>query len=280
MGKLDAQEQLQQLQDKATALRLDILNAVAAAGKGHLGGAFSCVEILVSLFYGGVMTPPVLNGGAPLRDRFILSKGHAGVCLYSVLADLDYFSKADLHRICQDGSFLGEHPDYKVPGVEINTGSLGQGLAIAAGIALASQLDGESHQAFVVLGDGECQEGSIWEAANFAANQKLQNLVAIVDRNNQMTLDYTTEGYGSDKLEDQWQAFGWEVISVDGHSIEQLLAAVSRPKSGRPRAIIANTVKGKGVCFMEGQLKWHHGMPSPEEFDLARKELGNGVAQA
>lgn len=263
------------LQAKAAAIRLGILEAIAGAGKGHIGGAFSCTDILVTLYHGGILKADPAKPHWVERDRFILSKGHVGAALYVVLADLGYFDSAELARLNR-GGILGEHPDRGIPGVEIDSGSLGHGLGIGAGMALAAKLDSNAYRTVVLLGDGECYEGSVWEAAMFAAHHRLNNLVAIIDRNGQCVNDFTENMNRLDPLGAKWAAFGWEVREIDGHSFEELqtsLGDLHTRRAEKPLVVIANTVKGKGVSFMEGQLAWHHGGVSGVKLEQARKEL-------
>ena len=266
--------QIDMLTMKAATLRLTVLDMIAAAQKGHIGGAFSCMDIIVSLYYGGFLHFDAVNPSWPLRDRFILSKGHSGSALFAVLADLGFFDSAELSHYCCNGGILGGHPDRNVPGIEADTGSLGHGLGIGAGMALAAKMDGADYRVFILVGDGECNEGSVWEALVFAARHQLSNLTLIVDRNRQCVLDFTEACAPLDPLGDRLAAFGWDVEEVDGHSFQALLAAFERkPSTTRPRAIVANTVKGKGVSFMEKVLKWHHSVPNAEELVIARAEL-------
>ncbi len=262
------------LANKSAELRLSVLEMVAAAKKGHIGGAYSCLDILVTLYYGGILRYDPADPFWPLRDRFILSKGHSGSALFAVLADLGFFDSSELARYCCNGSILGGHPDRKVPGIEADTGSLGHGLGIGAGMALAAKMDGADYRVFVLVGDGECNEGSVWEALVFAASHQLSNLTLIVDRNRQCVLDFTEDCAPLDPLGERLASFGWEVEEVDGHSFQELLTAFEpKPSSARPRAIVANTIKGKGVSFMEKVLKWHHSVPNAEELVIARAEL-------
>lgn len=265
--------QIDILEKKSVALRLAVLEMVAAAKKGHIGGAYSCTDILVALYYGGILRFDPANPSWPLRDRFILSKGHSGSALFAVLADLGYFDKVELDRYCCNGGILGGHPDRMVPGIEADTGSLGHGLGIGAGMALAAKMDGADWRVFVLVGDGECNEGSVWESLMFASRHQLANLTLIIDRNRQSVLDFTEECAPLDPLADRLTAFGWEVNEVDGHSFLELASAFERTTSARPRAIVANTIKGKGVSFMEGVLKWHHSVPNAEQLAIARAEL-------
>lgn len=265
--------QINMLAQKSASLRLAVLEMVAVAKKGHIGGAYSCIDILVALYYGGVLRFDPVNPSWPLRDRFILSKGHSGAALFAVLADLGYFDSAELTRYCCNGGILGGHPDRKVPGIEADTGSLGHGLGIGAGMALAAKMDGAEGRVFVLVGDGECNEGSVWEALVFAARHRLSNLTLIIDRNRQCVLDFTEECAPLDPLAERLAAFGWDVAEVDGHSFQELLSTFEQKPSTRPRAIVANTIKGKGVSYMEKVLKWHHSVPNVEELAIARAEL-------
>lgn len=266
----------QALEQKARGIRKAVLDMIVTAKKGHIGGAFSCIDILVALYYGGVLKFDPRNPDWKERDRFILSKGHSGAALFAVLADLGFFGAQHLAGYCGNGSMLGGHPDRTIPGVEADTGSLGHGLGIGAGIALAAKKDGRDFRVFVLLGDGECCEGSVWEALVFAARHRLHNLTVIIDRNRQCVLDYTEECAPLDPLADRLLSFGWETAETDGHSFEALLPVLGGARtraSDRPLAVVANTVKGKGVSFMEGILKWHHSVPKPEELIIAREEL-------
>ncbi len=254
-----------ELEEKAKLVRQQILEMTISAQHGHIGGSLSCVEILLTLYY-KIMRE---------QDKFILSKGHAVQALYAVLASKGIIPVKELKTFCQKGSRLEGHPINSVSGVEVNTGSLGNGLGIGAGWALASKMDNIDRKIYVLMGDGECYEGAIWEAAMFAAHHKLDNLVAIIDRNKQCVLDYTEDINKLNPLADKWRAFGWHVSEVyDGHNLTALQHAlkISYLKD-KPRVIIANTIKGKGVSFMEGKIKWHAGVPDAEEIKIARKEL-------
>ena len=267
------------LKQVAARIRLGILDAVAGAKKGHIGGAFSCTDLLVALYHGGILRfdsscPDWLD-----RDRFILGKGHSGVALYVVLADLGFFNPDELTRLNQ-GGLLGEHPDRNVPGVEVVSGSLGHGLGIGAGMALAAKMDHKDYRTVVLLGDGECYEGSVWEAANFSAHQGLDNLWAVVDRNNLIVNDFTENVNRLEPFADKWRAFGWDIRDANGHEIPEILETFSdfrTQSSGRPVVIIANTVKGKGVSFMENQVSWHHGGISGALYGQAKQELEQGL---
>jgi len=264
------------LKRKSLEIRKVILETICMARKGHIGGAFSCTDILVALYYGGILRYDSNNPRWEERDRFILSKGHSGVALFAILSDIGFFDVSEMVTFCQNGSRLGGHPDRRVPGIEADTGSLGHGLGIAAGLALGAKLDNKDFLTIALLGDGECHEGSIWEAFLFAAQHKLNNLIAIIDHNKQCVLDYTENCGRLEPFKNKLSAFGCETLEIDGHSFGELLAAFSglhERKNGKPLAIIANTVKGKGISFMEGQIKWHHGVPDSKELELARAEL-------
>lgn len=260
---------MDELEAKALWVRQQALEMIVRAGHGHIGGSFSCVEILVALYHGGVLQHDPANSMWPGRDRLILSKGQACQALYAVLADRGYFPLAELETFGKEGSRLEGHPNRTVPGVEVTTGSLGNGLGIAAGMALAAKLNRQTHRVYALLGDGECYEGAVWEAAIFASEQRLDNLVAIVDANGLMV---TRPTQGAHLLVRKWEAFGWPTWHVDGHSLTALMRILTEPAPG-PRAIVAHTVKGKGVSFMEGQTRWHHDVPRGEELDRARREL-------
>lgn len=262
--------------DKSKWVRRQALEMAVRAGKGHLGGAYSCVEILTAIFYGGVFSVGPVDAQSKTRDRFIFSKGHACLALYPILADLGFFKSEKLETYGKDGSMLGGHPDHFIPGVELSTGSLGHGLSVACGLALAARLDNKDSMTIALLGDGECNEGSIWEAAIFAAAQRLSRLVAIIDNNKISATDFTSKLLGSGHMAERWKSFGWTTSVVDGHDFGQLLGASSDAKnnaSGRPYAIIAETIKGKGVSFMENNPAWHHGIPQGEMLAQARREL-------
>ena len=258
---------------KAAELRLAVLQAALKAGKGHVPPALSWVEIAVTLFYGGFLRLRPNQPNWAERDRFILSKGHGCLTLYAALADLGFFPAQELDRFGQPGSLLAGHPDPSIPGVEAISGSLGHGLGTGSGLALSARLDGRAWRVCVVLGDGECQEGSIWEAAMFAAHHRLDNLAAIVDRNGLQATAFTQETLHQDSMEERWRAFGWDAVTVDGHDLAALAAALERPVDGRPRVLIASTCKGKGVTFMENSPQWHHQMPNAGQAEQALAAL-------
>jgi transketolase len=245
------------------------------AGSGHLGGSLSATDILVALFF-GEMRSKADNPCWIDRDRFILSKGHGAPAYYAILARLGYFPREELFTLRQFGSILQGHPDSGcTPGVEIPTGSLGQGLSIANGLALAARLNSHGSRVYVLMGDGEVQEGQIWEAAMTAAHYELDNLVGILDRNRLQIDGHTAEVMSIEPIADKWRAFGWQTLEVDGHDIGQLQEAfrVCKETKGRPSMIIAHTVKGKGVSIFEGQKKYHGTTPNPEEYQQALQEL-------
>lgn len=271
-----------ELQETARRIRMDILRAVYKAGKGHIGGAYSIVDILVSLFHARVLGFDAKNPSWDGRDRFLLSKGHAGIALYAVLADLGFFPRDELHRLNQ-GGLLGEHPDPRIPGVEFISGSLGHGLPVGSGMALADRMDGNDRKTVVLMGDGECYEGSVWEAALFAAHHGLHNLCAIVDRNGLITHGSTEDINRLEPFADKWLAFGWDVRLVDAHDFSALRETWRYHFSktgGRPTMVIAKSVKGKGVSFMQNQAKWHHGAIDHARFVSAMAELGNRSGSA
>ncbi len=268
-------QDITRLQEIARQVRLDILHMLFRAGSGHLGGSLSATDILVALFFGKMR----LKAGDPCwhgRDRFVLSKGHAAPALYAVLARLGYFPREELSTLRQFGSILQGHPDSScTPGVEIPTGSLGQGLSIANGLALAARLNGSGSRVYVLLGDGEVQEGQIWEAAMTAAHYRLDNLVAVLDRNRLQIDGRTSEVMSIEPLAPKWEAFGWHTVQVDGHSLKELVGTLSACDEiqGQPSMIIAHTVKGKGVSIFEDQKKYHGVAPTAEEYQQALKEL-------
>jgi transketolase len=252
--------------------RLDLL-MIERAGLGHIGGDFSVTDILVTL-YGAVLSVDPANPQDPERDRFVLSKGHCAGALYATLARCGFFAEAELDTFMAPLSALNGHPNRtKVPGVETNTGPLGHGFPVAVGCALAAQLQSSPRRTFVVLGDGELQEGSNWEAAMTAAHYGLSSLTAVVDRNRLQQGDRTEDTKRLEPLADKWASFGFEVREVDGHDVEQLLAALGPTGTDRPVCVIANTVKGKGVSFMEDRVEWHHKVPSTDQVQTALEEL-------
>jgi transketolase len=261
------------LADLARSVRRADLQMINRAKLGHIGGDFSVADILAAL-YGAVLAVDPENPTDPERDRFVLSKGHCAGALYSTLAHCGFFPESELETFAKPLSALNGHPNRtKVPGVETNTGPLGHGFPVAVGHALAAKLQGSPRRTFVVLGDGELQEGSNWEAAMTASHYGLSALTAIVDRNRLQQGARTEDTKSLEPLADKWASFGFEVREVDGHDFRQLLKAFEPSTTGRPVAVIANTIKGKGVSFMEDRVEWHHKVPSDEQVQAALKEL-------
>jgi transketolase len=257
----------------AADVRRSVVEMVERAGAGHVGGDLSVTDILVTLF-GAVLDVDPEQPARADRDRFILSKGHCAGALYATLAHAGFFPRAELQTFMAPLSDLNGHPSRtKVPGVETNTGPLGHGFPVAVGCALAAKLRGLAYRTFVVLGDGELQEGSNWEAAMTAAHYDLDDLTAIVDRNRLQQGARTEETKQLEPLADKWAAFGFEVRDVDGHDHAALLEAFGPSRTGKPVVVIANTIKGKGVSFMEDRVEWHHKVPSAEQVQAAIQEL-------
>ena len=263
-----------ELARKSVDYRRKILKYIVGAKAGHTGGSLSCVDVL-NVLYNNVLNVSPATAKSPERDRYIQSKGHTVEALYVVLADQGFFPESDLETLCQYGSHYIGHPTKKVNGVEQNTGSLGHGLPLSVGTALAAKLDELPYRVFTLLGDGELPEGSNWEAALLASHYKLDNLCAIIDKNTLQISGPTADICNTDPLDQKFAAFGWEVRQVDGHDFEALQAAFDALPfaPGKPSLIIANTVKGKGISFMENQLKWHHGVPNAEQYVQALDEL-------
>lgn len=265
------------LRKKTNQLRNWIFEVSIKSG-GHVASAFSCIEIMTALYYGGFLKADPKNPQAEDRDRFILSKGHGELALYTILADLGFFPAEWLDTRYRAGDcILGGHPDPKIPGVEVISGSLGHGLGLAAGISMAALMDGRSHRQYVLVGDTECTEGSVWEAAMFASKHRLGNLTCIVDRNHMGVLDFTENTTGLDPFFDKWMGFGWDTVTVDGHDFQELCAALSRineQNSDKPSLIIAETIKAKGISFMENVPLCHvYGVSKEEEIQQARQDL-------
>jgi transketolase len=262
------------LKRKAWNIRYNVMNMISKKGKGHTGPALSIVEIITALYFGALRLDPA-NPKHPERDRFLLSKGHACTALYAGLAERGFFPVAQLGEYYKLDSLLGGHPVKGLPGVEAATGSLGHGLPISVGLALAARFDQKKHQVFTLLGDGEIQEGSVWEAAMSAAHFKLDHLVVVIDRNG-MNLDGRTEEVMAlEPLEEKWQCFGWATRTVDGHDIPALIQAMRATPfvAGKPSVVLANTVKGKGIDFIENRKEWHHRAPTPKEAEEVFRQL-------
>lgn len=264
---------------KSVHYRKQMLRIIKHAGAGHTGGGLSCIDIL-NVLYNRVLrvTPETFN--LKHRDRYVQSKGHCVEALYVVLADCGFFPESDLDTLCQYKSHLIGHPTRKVLGVEQNTGALGHGLSVCVGLALAAKKDRLNSRVFTLMGDGELAEGSVWEAAMAASHYGLDNLVAIVDHNQLQITGRTREVCSNEPLEAKFASFGWHVRAVDGHNLNALSSALEvPPSSGSPMVVIADTVKGKGVSFMEDVVKWHHGVPNESEFEAAIAQLDDQATQ-
>ena len=269
----------QQLELKSWYYRRNVLRAIKLAGAGHTGGSLSCVDIL-NVLYNRILNVSPENITDPHRDRYIQSKGHSVESLFVVLADQGFFPERELETLCQYQSHFVGHPTRKVPGIEMNTGALGHGLPICTGIAIAGKLDAAPYRVFTLLGDGEQAEGSNWEAALAAAHYKLDNLTAIVDLNGLPITGKTRDVCSNEPLEEKFAAFGWAVRTVNGHDFGELTDALKQPlESGRPSVVLARTHKGRGVSFMEDEVKWHHGVPNDEEYAQAMEELDSRIAR-
>lgn len=271
------QKSLEELQITAAKVRGKLVEMSHSARTPHLGSSLSCVDIMVALYWGNVLRIDPKNPLDPVRDRFILSKGHAATVLYTTLCFNGFFSEEILDTYNQDGGNLAEHPGPQcVPGVEAATGSLGHGLPIGVGMALAGRIQRQPYRVFTLVSDGECNEGSTWEAAMYAPAHRLENVVTIVDYNKWQATGRSQEITALDPLKNKWEAFGWSAYEVDGHDIGALLDLLHNVPdgSGKPIAIVAHTVKGKGVSFMEDDNNWHYRIPNAEEVEMAKKELG------
>lgn len=276
---MDTKEKLE-LQKIALKARMGILTGIHAAKAGHPGGSLSCTDILTYLYFKEMNINPK-NPKMENRDRLVLSKGHAAPALYSVLAQRGYFDEKELLNLRQIGSILQGHPDLKkIPGVDMSTGSLGQGVSAAAGMALSAKHFGNSFRVFAVLGDGEIEEGQVWEAAMFASSKKLNNLVLFIDNNN-LQIDGTVEEVNSPyPIDKKFEAFGFNVMTIDGNDFDEIESALNKAKnSDKPVAIIAKTVKGKGVSYMENAVNWHGAAPNDELYEQAMAELNEAYAK-
>jgi transketolase len=268
-----------ELQLKSVRLRKMTLEAIYEAGAGHTGGSLSCLDIL-NVLYNRILNVSPEMVSDPDRDRYVQSKGHSVEALYAVLADRGFFPESELKTICHYKSHFVGHPTRRIPGIEMNTGALGHGLAISVGMAIAGKLDAARYRVFTLLGDGELAEGSNWEAALAAAHYKLDNLTAILDHNTLQISGNTRDDMSNEPLDEKWRAFGWTVRTANGHDYAGLTKALTDPPDpGRPTFIIADTVKGKGVSFMENVVKWHHGVPSGVELKQALSELDAAEAR-
>ena len=273
------EEELVFLKNKAQKMRQEIITMIYKAQSGHPGGSLSSTDIMVALYFSELNIDPT-NPQWKLRDRMILSKGHCCPVLYTALAMRGYFDMEILGTLRQMGSILQGHPYMnKVPGIDMTTGSLGQGLSVGVGMAIGAKADDLPSRIFVLIGDGECNEGQIWEAAMCAAKYKLNNLIAIIDQNGLQNDGFTREIMPTESLADKWNAFGWQVLSIDGHNMTDILKAFKTAKQihDKPVCIIAKTVKGKGVSFMENVPVWHGKAPNSEEYMIAMQELKEGI---
>ena len=263
------------LSAKSQWLRNEVFEMSVRAGQGHLASALSQIDIVISLYYGGLLRFTKGDPKAADRDRVIVSKGHATMSLYPVLADLGYFPKEELDRYGKPEGLLRIFGNTSIPGIEATSGSLGHGPGIACGMCMAAKKNGEDHRTFVILSEGEMYEGSVWESAIFAAHNELDNLVVVIDRNRKIILGDTEDMMKLEPVEDKWRAFGWETFVVDGHSHEELISAFAEvgKRKGKPIAIIANTTKGKGISYMEGSHEWHYLVGNEEQIIQARAEL-------
>lgn len=268
---------IQELKDIAKKIRINILHMLTQSGSGHTGGSLSAADVAVAIYFSKMKFDPD-NPKWEERDRFILSKGHAAPLLYAIFAEAGYIPMDTLNVLRKTESPLQGHPCCKsLPGIEVSTGSLGQGLSVANGMALGLRLDNNPARVYCIMGDGEIQEGQIWEAAMTAAHYKIDNLCAVVD-NNELQIDGPVEEVmGIQPVSDKWEAFGWHVINIDGHDMEEILKALDEAESvkGKPTVLIANTTKGKGVSFFEDKVEYHGAAPSQDEYDRAVKEINN-----
>lgn len=259
---------VRQLEEKTQQMRLSMLNTCLNAGTGHVTSSLSCMEILVTLYYGNVLRFDPNNPDDSTRDRFILSKGQASPGLYAVLADLGFYDVEELSRFAQKDGMFGVHLQNSVPGVELTTGSLGHGLGVAAGLALGAKMNRETYMTYCLIGDGECHEGSIWETAQFINHYNLNNLVTILDRNCMCAIDFTENSVEVEPLEEKWASFGFDVERIDGHDVSELLRTLQGPhsrRSRRPLVIICDTIKGNGIDFLSNKPLWHGVTPTKEE---------------
>ncbi len=274
-------ERITELKKIAANVRINALTAVHSAASGHPGGSLSISDVLTLLYFEVLNIDPK-NPDNPDRDRFVLSKGHCSPALYGVLAERGFFPKEDMPLFRKTGSYLQGHPDMKsVPGVDMSSGSLGQGICVANGMALAGKIDNKSYRVYTILGDGELEEGQVWEAAMYAPHYKLDNLTAFVDFNGLQIDGDISEVMSPLPIDDKFRAFGWNVIVCDGHDFEALLTAIESAKNtkGKPTVIILKTVKGKGVSFMENQAGWHGAAPNDEQYEAAITELNDEIAR-
>jgi len=265
----------EKMAEKALLVRQQVLEMCTRAGEGRISSSLSWTDIAVSLFYGRILKFDPANVKLEDRDRFVLSKGWGVICLYPILANLGFFPKDELDKYCTSGSLLGAYGD-NVPGVEIVWASIGHGLGVASGLALAAKMDKKDYMTLVVMGDGECYEGSVWESAMFAGHHGLNNLVALVDRNGLCTIDFTENCLRLNPLDEKFKAFGWDVTTIDGHSFDEIFKAFRNfhsRRSNKPLVIIANTIKGKGISYLEYNPMAHVIIPTDEQLEKAREDL-------
>jgi transketolase len=276
-----SEKQIKALRDTAKEIRRLIIKMLGCAGSGHPGGSLSATDLIACLYFGSyadgtpILTHNPKQPNWPERDRFHMSKGHCCPLWYAVLAKSGYFPIKELWTLRELGSLLQGHPDCRTPGVTVASGSLGQGLSVGLGMSLAAKIDKQDYRVYVLLGDGEIQEGNIWEAAMAAAHYGCDNLCAILDYNRFQIDGKVEDIMGLEPLVDKWRAFGWQAIEIDGHNIKEILCAYqeARDKKGKPAIIIAHTIKGKGVSFMENVVDFHGRAPTPQELEIALKEL-------
>jgi transketolase len=274
---MERQELIKRLEAQARVIRRDIVEIVGVGVAGHVGGSCSCADIVTALYFHKMNLDPK-NIKKEDRDRFLLSKGHAAIVQYAALAERGYFDRVELKNTKCLGSFLQGHPDYrKTPGIEANTGSLGQGLSIGLGMALGLKVDNIDRNVYVMVGDGEIAEGQIWEAAMAASNFKADNLIAILDRNKLQATGAIVDRFDSNPIIPKWESFGWNVIEIDGHDMGQILDALDEADTvkGKPTVIVANTVKGKGISFAENVVGYHNGTFTQETYEKALAELAD-----
>ena len=266
---------ISKLVEKSKWLRKEIFEMVIKVNQGHIASAFSQCEIVISLFYGNIMNYKLGNPNYDLRDRFIISKGHSAMGVYPILSDIGYFEKNELSKYGTPEGILRIYGDKSIPGVDSTSGSLAQAPGIACGFALASKHDKKNIYTYVILSDGEHYEGSLWESAMFASHHCLDNLIFIVDRNRQIILGDSEDCLKIEPLSDKWKSFGWNGFEVNGHNFSEILTALKKAKkpNKKPNLIIANTIKGKGISFMENVTRWHNTMPNKKEIEIARKDL-------
>jgi transketolase len=262
-------------EDMANKIRCSTVRMTSLGSSSHIGSILSIADI-IAVLYAEILNVDPVNTKDPNRDRFILSKGHAGACVYAALAERGFIEKSVLDTHYQDGSILSGHVSHKgIPGVEFSTGALGHGLPVASGMAYSGKISQQQHRIFCLMSDGECDEGSNWEAILFSGHHKLSNLIAIIDFNGLQSMKSTTDTLNLEPFKDKWLSFGWDVIEVDGHDYSQLRRALSyRASAKKPLCIVANTTKGKGVSFMENSVLWHYRSPKGDEYNKAIKELG------